>query len=229
MPFTNGLIKCGSCDCSITAELQKGHVYYRCTRKKGICEEKYIREELLVEQMKEFLRSVSLSDQWTEQMLRKVKEEKQCASGASKVLVDSFKNEVESIDTKLDKLLDAHLDSTVDKETYVKKKALLLSQKIDLDQKISRIQQNGNDSLEPMRDFILHSNQSKKIANDGDPMELRAFLTIVGSNFLLTAKKLQIQAKKPYNLVAEISPNSSLLRGLDSNQNILLQREESCH
>ena len=31
--FTN-LMACGSCGCAITAEKQKGHVYYRCTKKK---------------------------------------------------------------------------------------------------------------------------------------------------------------------------------------------------
>jgi len=35
----SGLMKCGNCDCLITAEKQKGHHYYRCTRlfKKFLC------------------------------------------------------------------------------------------------------------------------------------------------------------------------------------------------
>src|SRR3989338_2439412 len=32
-----GLLTCGECSCAITAEKQKGHIYYRCTRKKGKC------------------------------------------------------------------------------------------------------------------------------------------------------------------------------------------------
>ncbi len=40
-----GLLKCASCGCSITGERQKGHNYYRCTKKKDLCQEKhYLRE-----------------------------------------------------------------------------------------------------------------------------------------------------------------------------------------
>jgi len=48
----SGLMKCGNCDCLITAEKQKGHHHYQCTKKKQTCNEKYLREENLVEQMK---------------------------------------------------------------------------------------------------------------------------------------------------------------------------------
>ncbi len=54
-PFS-GLMKCGSCGCGITAEIQKGHNYYRCTKKKDYCPEKYLREEALVEQIKSFFK-----------------------------------------------------------------------------------------------------------------------------------------------------------------------------
>jgi len=46
-----GLLKCGECNCSITAETQKGHNYYRCTKKKLPCSQKYVREESLNEQI----------------------------------------------------------------------------------------------------------------------------------------------------------------------------------
>jgi len=35
-PFAS-LMKCGFCGCVITAEIQKGHNYYRCTKKKVPC------------------------------------------------------------------------------------------------------------------------------------------------------------------------------------------------
>jgi hypothetical protein len=44
-----GLFKCGECGCGITAETHKGHNYYRCTKKKIPCSQKYVREENLDE------------------------------------------------------------------------------------------------------------------------------------------------------------------------------------
>ena len=64
-----GFMKCGSCGCAITAEKQKGHIYYRCTKKKGKCSEKYLREDLLVKQFEKLISTVSLSDEWVQLML----------------------------------------------------------------------------------------------------------------------------------------------------------------
>lgn len=44
-----GLIKCAFCGCLITAEKQKRHHYYRCAKKKTLCQKKhYLREENLL-------------------------------------------------------------------------------------------------------------------------------------------------------------------------------------
>ena len=64
-----GVMKCGSCGCGITSEVQKGHVYYRCTKKKGACTEPYVREESLASQITEYLQKGSLSSAWANEML----------------------------------------------------------------------------------------------------------------------------------------------------------------
>ena len=56
-----GLLKCASCGCVITAEIQKSHHYYHCTKKKGVYQEKhYLREETLTEQIISYLQKVSI-------------------------------------------------------------------------------------------------------------------------------------------------------------------------
>ena len=56
--FTN-FMNCGACGCSITAEKHKRHIYYRCTKKKGPCAERYLREEELTEQLTREVQKVS--------------------------------------------------------------------------------------------------------------------------------------------------------------------------
>jgi hypothetical protein len=54
-PFT-GLLKCGECGAAITAQWAHGnggtYRYYRCTKRLGSCSQRYLREDLLVEQLK---------------------------------------------------------------------------------------------------------------------------------------------------------------------------------
>ncbi len=71
------LLKCGECGCSITSETHKGHNYYRCTKKKDNCSQKYIREELLAEQISNIIQKVSLPSAWTKKMISELGKEKE--------------------------------------------------------------------------------------------------------------------------------------------------------
>jgi len=120
--FTNGYIKCGTCGTCITAEKQKGHIYYRCTKKKGACAEKYIREEELAQQLTEITQKVSLPDDWADFMIKKLDKEKLDSTQSSFALAALLKQKVFSIDEKLDKLLDSHLENIISKEAMSLKK-----------------------------------------------------------------------------------------------------------
>ena len=143
--------------------------------------------------------------------------------------IDGLKNEILVLESKLDKLLDSHLEDIVDRGTYLAKKVLLLSQKIDKQEKIGRIHKHDNGWLEPMRDFVITLNNTKKIASDSDLLSYPTFLKKIGSNFILKEKKLQILTKKDYRFALEIDANSCLLGGRDSNPDSQDQNLESYH
>jgi len=139
-----GLMKCASCGCLITAEIQKGHNYYRCTKKKGLCQEKhYLREEALVEQIKNFLKKVSLSSQDTEKVLAALETEQEQAKQQAQSKVEGLKERLKQVDAKLAKLLDVFLNDALSMEEYAAKKQELLSQKMEIQEKISDFEQGG--------------------------------------------------------------------------------------
>jgi hypothetical protein len=102
-----GLMKCENCGCAITAETKKGHIYYRCTKKKDPCDEKYTREELLVEQFLKAIKKVSVLDSWIEEMLLEVEQEKKTELEHSSVRIKATKDEIKRLESKLDNLLDS--------------------------------------------------------------------------------------------------------------------------
>src|SRR3989338_8422976 len=129
-PF-RGLLTCGECSCMITAETQKGHNYYRCTKKREMCSQKYVREELLTEQVKSFLQKVSLPSQDTEKVLRELDKDEQKAIEDSKVFVENLKSELVDVETRLDKLLSAYLDEVITSEEYATQKQKMLNQQVE--------------------------------------------------------------------------------------------------
>src|SRR3989344_735924 len=128
-----GLMKCASCGCSITGERQKGHNYYRCTKKKGLCQEKhYLREEALTEQIKSFLQKVSLSSQDTEKVLAALDAEQEKAKQQAMGEVLNLKEQLAQVEAKLQKLLDIYLAEALSTEEYAAKKGQFISKKVML-------------------------------------------------------------------------------------------------
>jgi len=187
----SGLMRCGNCGCLITAETQKGHNYYRCTKKKQKCEEKYLREENLVEQMRDFIQKVSLPDDWAENMLAELDKEKERAKKESEIFVQNLQNQKVEVEQKIEKLLDLYIaGGALTLEEYQSKKQKLLNEKLDIEQKLRDFEQMGNNWLEPMRKMIFEAKQAKILLSQGDNQQILTFLKNVGSNFILKDKKL---------------------------------------
>ncbi|MDI6820620.1 MAG: recombinase family protein [Patescibacteria group bacterium] len=199
-----GLMKCASCGCSITAEIQKGHNYYRCTKKKGACQEKhYLREEVLNEQIKSFLQKVSLTSQDTEKVLAALDNEQEQAKQQARSKVEILKEQLKQVEIKLGKLLDVFLTDALSTEEYAAKKQELLSQKMELQEKITDFEQKGLSWLEPAREFVKSLNQAAKLIDENNLSELPTFLKNIGSNHILRNRQLIFSPKIPYNLIAE--------------------------
>jgi len=201
-----GLMKCASCDASITAETQRGHIYYRCTKKKGNCVERhYLREENLVEQIKNYLQKVSLSSQNMEEVLAELEKDELEAKEQTKIIVQNLKKELSEIETKLEKLLDVYLNEVISTEEYTSRKQKILTQKLELQEKIRDFEQKGMSWLEPAREFVLKLNYAEKLRNSDNFAEMKTFLKNIGSNHILHNQKLIFCWKFPFNLAAERS------------------------
>jgi len=200
-PFL-GLMKCAECGASITAQIQKGHHYYNCTKKKGHCSQKYLREETLVEQLRESVRKVAISDLWAKKILESLNKDEEADREKAMEVLTNLKSEIAELDKKIDKLLEAYLENIVSVEEYQRKKQNLIELKSQLKQKISEIEESQSFWLEPAKEFILSCQEAKIIAETQNFGELFVFLKKVGANFLLSDKKVRFSWQEPYNFLA---------------------------
>jgi site-specific DNA recombinase len=71
-----GLVKCGECGCSMSAQLNKGkYVYYSCTKNKGPCSQKrFIREQEIEKQYCEAVRVLRFDQDVLDEMKRALRE-----------------------------------------------------------------------------------------------------------------------------------------------------------
>jgi len=68
---------------------------------------------------------------------------------SASAFVQESQERIRAINIKLQRLLDGYLEQDIEREVYRQQKAVLLSEKKTLEEKMARIEQKQNDWLEP--------------------------------------------------------------------------------
>ena len=196
-----GLLRCGECEKMVTAEIQKGHIYYRCTKKSQNyrCQQPFIREEDLNRQLTVMMQKVSLRQDWAEWMLNKLKEEEKLSAQSCFAFVQENQSKIKNLKLKLQLLLDSFLDQVVERESYLPKKSEMLSKIKTLEEQTIRFEQKQNDWLEPFQSWIKEAANTTKIAkSDNLFTKKELLLKIFGSNLILVNKKAHGEAQNAW-------------------------------
>ena len=227
-----GLLHCGTCGMSITGEYRvkkqkngntHNYIYYHCTKKnKSIkCPEPCIRQEELDKQISSLLQKFSLRADWAEKLLEMAETDKEKSAQSVSVFVLESQNQIRAINEKLQRLLDGYLEQDIEREIYREQKAILLSEKKSLDEKMARIEQKQNDWLEPMKEWIKVASTLVKIARDNNLLEKKvAAKEIFGSNLRLASRALRGEPVFPFSAALRAAesigkiPESLILVGL---------------
>jgi len=196
-----GLIKCKECGSSITAEKHTKHyqrtnrtasyTYYRCSKKRRICFQPYIRKKEIEEQIRRLIKKVSLPKKAYQKFLYWLEKDKQKAKLHSQAKINGLTRQLKSTETKLDRLLEAYLDKLIDSQGYQLKKNELIEKQADLKENLKTIHTTGNTWLEPFSDWIDQAFHACKIArakNNGH--ELAFMAKTVSSNLFLNHRQL---------------------------------------
>jgi site-specific DNA recombinase len=180
-PFLyRGFFRCGECGCFITTETQKGHNYLRCTKRKNPCEQKYAREEIITSQIQKEIKKVSLPDDWASLMLAENRKDMQSEAQSSTLFADNTKADISLLDSKIEKLMNAYLESALSLEEYRDAKSSLVNQKQLLKEKLSAFEQKANNRFELTEKFLKYN---MELANEGTNEEKLHLFKKVGSNF----------------------------------------------
>ncbi len=206
-----GLATCGTCHCAITAERQKGHHYYRCTKKRGRCNEPYVREESLAAQIDGALQRVTLSRAALDTLWAAWHDAHADVQRPIEQLKAEITEQLAATQAKLDRLLDLHLNGCIEQREYQHKKSALLNARVALEEKLQEKSTKGLGWLEPCQAFLKSLQDVATRPIDGDLASHKAMLKKVGSNLRITQKQLAWQYNGAWHLVADSSLHSGHL------------------
>ena len=215
-PFV-GLFRC-SCGSMFTAQFAHGngglYRYYRCTRKHGACAERYIQESELQKQIIEKSRTIALPADWAKEMLEKLEREEKSQAQSADAFAEANRKKIFALQEKLDKLLEGYLDNLIDEETYKRKKESLVQQKIALKgEQDTLLRKRMSGWIEPMRNYINTLIYAGKIASEQSPLEIAHFAQKIGTNHLISEKRIGWDFAPPYDFAAQFLASRAARRG----------------
>jgi site-specific DNA recombinase len=220
-PFLfRGVFWCGECGAAITNEIQKGHTYLRCTKRRGKCSQPYLREELATEQMLEQMDRMAPPADWPDKMLTELSRAQTQDAHSIEALNIRIRGEVSLCEKQLDALLDLLLNQQVSNDEYTRKKEALINRKAELRQQLTDFETTSIQRFEPLKVFVLALKEATILATERNPATCRDFLRIHGSNFRVADRRVLIDLKRPWHLLAK--PSSALMQ-TDNNRTPSIQ------
>ena len=201
-----GLFRCGECASMITAQFAHGnggvYRYYRCTKKKGVCSQGYLREDVLVFQLKERLQTISLCERYTDWMLGEVEKWEKENSAVSQSRVQNLAENIKASEARLEKLVSSYLDGDIPKELYIKKKDEIMRSTLSLKEEKKDFEHGGNVWVEPLRKWILDTKQADFLCKSDDLHAIKEFIQKIGTNHEFREKSARFAVPSPSDYIA---------------------------
>ena len=203
-----GLIRCGECGASITAEHKTNrygyrYIYYHCTkRKRGtMCTQRAIRAEALESQVMAMLSHLHVDDEvlsWAFQNLQETREKAERVDGTAR---RSLETTVAQLDAKNSRLMDLRLGGLISDEEYAHKREELVTEKHRLNTQLAQARSQPAAWFEPSAHTFLLANSAVKRFRDGSTAERREILVAVGSHLTLRDRILRTELQKPFDVI----------------------------
>ena len=206
-----GLLRCGTCGMMITGEdkvkkqCKNGnihrYVYYHCTKKSKTiqCAEPCIREEALAVELSDMLSRYAMPSPWAHEFNLCMETDRKTAHRESSGMIEDLRRKVFALSERSQRLLDVYLAQDIDRETYLKERAKLFSEKKTAEENIARLERDAGAWLEPMQAWVLTASTLGEIAERNDlPSKKSSLQKIFGSNLTLHDKKVRENPSPAY-------------------------------
>lgn len=207
-----GMMRCGECGCAITAEIQRNHVYYHCTRTKGPCSQKrFLREEALEEQLKNVLTNLQIPQAFLSFAFEKTRKAHAKEASLRDTSRRSLERQYDESKRRLDSLLQLKLSSkNVDGELlsddeYLAQKQRIKTEMDDLNEQIKAQKDHSTLWIDDCERFIANTQEFCHRFENGTLEEKRELFLLTCSNITLKDEKVVFSYAEPFKTLSEFA------------------------
>lgn len=205
------IVRCGTCKYSLIAELQKGHVYYRCHNRPfknpALCPPTSIREAQLEEIVLQALATVQLSDKDAAEARSFIDRHQVVADQDRRAIANALQLQMQQIDVRLARLTDLLVDGAIDKEAFREKRESLLLARSAMEEKSRDAEHGGTVASEKFKETVELAKTASMLYKVAETEEKRELMKTLLSNLTVTEKKVDISLAAPFQIIADGKKN----------------------
>jgi site-specific DNA recombinase len=216
-----GLMRCGVCGGRITAEEKWKHqkngnthhyIYYHCTgRVSPKCTEKSVEVKVLEKQIDDFLSSITIPTEFHEWAVEELKKMHAKEVSERNTLLHEHQKEYQHCVTRLNTLTKMMLDGKIKDETARLMEKELLNQKKDLKKLLENDDEETDKWFRTITSALTFAEKAREEFENGDIAKKRQILTALGTEHILSNRKVNIQTEKPLLILEEVASHTNSL------------------
>jgi site-specific DNA recombinase len=199
-----GLLTCGHCGCSVSAQIKKGkYVYYHCSGAKGNCGEKYVREEVIAEQFEEAVRRISPPERLVNLIVPILKASHQQEKDFHEERVETLERRHTQLRHRLEQMYEDKLDNKIPETLWIKKSSEYKKEMAHIEASIAQHNKGNLDYIDCGVQLLELAKNAFSLYVRQSGMEKRRLLDFLLSNCTLKGGKVSYDYKKPFNTLLE--------------------------
>ena len=233
-----GFIRCGECNCFITAETKsknlvdgtiKEYVYYHCTRRgKKPCEQrKCVREEILFDQLNDLLDSYELPPKLYEWGMKALDELAKKEISERDKVQDMQHTTIKGIQKQLDNLLDLVSRDVITADDYKTKSESLNKELVKRQEEQASVSERTRNWYEHVGKTLQDLTNANEKFTNGDIADKRDIVQAIGQNPVIIDGSLVLEPYEWLNPVRKALPEIKARLAKVRTNDLLIEKKTS--
>jgi site-specific DNA recombinase len=218
-PFLlRGLLKCAISGSTVTCDLKKGkYVYLICRDPKAPKQKLWIKENDILEQIRDVFRSIQIPADVLNEILVHLRQTHESEKTFHNAAIKRLHKESEDVARKMDQLLDMFMDKSITKDIYDRKHTQLSIRQQEINRLLEQ-HHTGNEQFKiALASLITLASRAYELFERSTIEEKRQLLGYVFSNLEMKGVSLRYSLKKPFDLFVDLAGSKEWLLEQDSN------------
>jgi site-specific DNA recombinase len=206
LPFIfRGLMRCSICGMAITAEKQKGIVYYHCTQSKYKHSAPWIREDAIIERLGEVFKQLIIPKEIVAQIEKTVSESYSSRMAHYRKQYTDLAQEQETITKMMDNLYMDKLKQSITADKYDKFYNQFNDRLLEIGSRISKLEK-VDETFEITTKMLMGLlSHAYDVFMSSEIDQKRLIITLVLSNLRIDNESILYEAQRPFDMILKSS------------------------